>query len=243
MLGKRLGFWRGGLLCAMALAAASSARADYYQCTDHAGTSYKVRQKIGDKYDGFFSSCVLVPEAAVEDIPVALSDPSPSSMMIVMPPARAIRRKVRHVRRAEPDSATEQLIRSVANEFRLDPHLLKAIVHVESGFNSKAVSPKGALGLMQVMPATGARYGVNVPEILISDPAENLRAGARYLRDLTRLFENRLDLVLAAYNAGEGSVIRNQYQIPRYPETEAYVVSVQSAYKTYRTAAAVGTSR
>src|ERR1044072_1400372 len=96
---------------------------------------------------------------------------------------------------------------------------------------------------MQVMPATGARYGVKAPDILISNPAENLRAGARYLRDLSKLFENRMDLVLAAYNAGEGSVIRNQYRILEVPETEAYVVSVQAAYKTYRSAAATADSR
>jgi len=228
---------RGGWLLGLALLAASTAaRADYYQCTDHAGTTYKVRQNVGQKYDGFFSQCVLVAEAPV---PAEMSDPSPTSMTIVLPQhARPSKRKPRSVRRAAPDQATEQLIQNVADEFRLDPHLLKAIVHVESGFNARAVSPKGALGLMQVMPATGARYGVNVPEILINDPAENLRAGARYLKDLSRLFENRLDLVLAAYNAGEGSVIRNQYRIPSYPETEAYVVLVQDAYKTYRSAAA-----
>lgn len=233
---------RSGLLCAMLLAAASNAHADYYQCTDHAGTTYKVRQQIGQKYDAFFSSCERIAEAPVAaempaNNPASMSDPSPSSMMIVMPPARTAKRRARSVRRAAPDSETEQLIRSVADEYRLDPHLLKAIVHVESGFNARAVSPKGALGLMQVMPATGARYGVKVPAILINEPAENLRAGARYLRDLSRLFENRLDLVLAAYNAGEGSVIRNQYRIPAFPETEAYVVSVQAAYKTYRTTA------
>lgn len=242
---RQLGYWRVGWLGVMALIAASSARADYYQCTDHAGTTYKVRQQIGEKYDGFFSSCELVAEAPVKEEGNAettrnewgaLSDPSPSSMTIVMPPAttRVAKRRARNVRAAEPDSVTEKLIRSVADEYQLDPHLLKAIVHVESGFDAKAVSPKGALGLMQVMPATGARYGVKAPDILISNPAENLRAGARYLRDLSKLFENRLDLVLAAYNAGEGSVIRNQYRIPEFPETEAYVVSVQAAYKTYR---------
>lgn len=240
MQAKQLKLLRRGMLCLLALAIGTEARADYYQCTDHAGTTYKVRQNISDKYDGFFSQCTLVAEEPAEPAPVgsgeaAMSDPSPQSMTIVLPPAR-MKRGARSLPRGKPDAATEKLIRSVAGEYQLDPHLLKAIVHVESGFNAKAVSPKGALGLMQVMPSTGARYGVERPATLINDPAENLRAGARYLRDLSRLFENRLDLVLAAYNAGEGSVIRNHYAIPSFPETEAYVVSVEQAYRTYRLA-------
>jgi hypothetical protein len=222
---------RGAVLLLFGLAAAEGARADYYQCTDHSGGTYKVRQQVGPKYDGFFSHCDLIVEEPVKEI----SDPSPSYMTIVMP-ASPLKKHVR-TRRVEPDSATEKLIRSVASEYHIDPHLLKAIVHVESGFNSQAVSPKGALGLMQVMPSTGARYGVARPAILISDPAQNLRTGARYLRDLSKLFSNRVDLVLAAYNAGEGSVIRNQYRIPSFPETEAYVDSVTQAYRTYRSAA------
>lgn len=104
----------------------------------------------------------------------------------------------------------------------LDCHLVHAIIDAESGFRNQARSPKGAMGLMQVMPATGQRYGVARADALL-DPATNLDVGTRYLRDLLALFGGRLDLAVAAYNAGEGAVIRHGRRIPPYPETQGYV--------------------
>jgi soluble lytic murein transglycosylase-like protein len=122
------------------------------------------------------------------------------------------------------------MIARVAREQKLDPALLHAIVTVESAYNAHAKSPKGATGLMQLMPATAKRYGVT--DLL--NPLENLRAGARYLRDLLALFNDNLRLVLAAYNAGEGAVIRSGNRIPPYPETRAYVPRVLQHYENYR---------
>lgn len=112
----------------------------------------------------------------------------------------------------------------------LDPHLVSALVHVESAFKPLARSPKGALGLMQIMPATGARYGVASGSDLL-DPATNIDVGTRYLRDLTRMFDGRIDLVLAAYNAGEGAVRRYGNRIPPYRETENYVSRIRQLYQ------------
>lgn len=122
------------------------------------------------------------------------------------------------------------MITRVAREQKLDPALLHAVVTVESAYNAQAVSPKGATGLMQLMPDTGKRYGVTN----LMDPLQNLRAGARYLRDLLALFNNNLGLVIAAYNAGEGAVIRAGHAIPPFRETRAYVPRVLQYYERYR---------
>jgi soluble lytic murein transglycosylase-like protein len=100
----------------------------------------------------------------------------------------------------------------------LDPDLVHAVIRAESAYRPEAVSPKGAIGLMQVMPATGLRFGVAD----LSQPEGNLRAGTAYLRHLLDRFHN-VPLALAAYNAGEGAVIRHGKQIPPYPETQDYV--------------------
>ena len=122
-------------------------------------------------------------------------------------------------------------INGAARQAALDPALLHALIHVESRHNPSARSPKGALGLMQVMPETAMRYGVANPARSIQ---ANLTAGTRYLRDLMGLFEGRIELVLAAYNAGENAVIRNGNRIPPYAETVAYVPKVVGFYKRYR---------
>jgi soluble lytic murein transglycosylase-like protein len=121
-------------------------------------------------------------------------------------------------------------IERAAREAELDPALVHAIVFVESRYNAKARSPKGAIGLMQVLPETAARFGVRDPR---QSPEANLKAGTRYLRALMTLFNNRLDLVLAAYNAGENAVLDHGRAIPPYPETRAYVPAVLSKYREW----------
>ncbi len=118
-------------------------------------------------------------------------------------------------------------IRQVAAEHDLAPELLHAVIQVESGYNPRAVSPKGAIGLMQLMPATARRLGVADRQ----DPLANLRGGARYLRNLIGLFGGDLSLALAAYNAGEGAVRAHDLRIPPYPETIAYVAAVMRRYE------------
>jgi len=123
-------------------------------------------------------------------------------------------------------------IHLAAQDANIDPALVHAVISVESGYDAAARSPKGAIGLMQVMPETAMRYGIKDPA---KSPAANLRAGTRYLRDLMQQFDGRLDLVLAAYNAGENAVLRYGRQIPPFKETQQYVPKVLSKYREWRT--------
>ncbi|MCW7540273.1 lytic transglycosylase domain-containing protein [Aquabacterium sp. A7-Y] len=135
------------------------------------------------------------------------------------------------VSRLTVPAAYSELVLDASRRHGLDPDMVAALIHVESGYRATARSPKGALGLMQIMPATGARYGVHsIAELLI--PAVNIDVGTRYLRDLTRLFDGDLELVLAAYNAGEGAVARYGRRIPPYRETRDYVRRILSLYGT-----------
>lgn len=126
-------------------------------------------------------------------------------------------------------SAYDALIARVAAEHRLDFALVKAVMHVESSFNPYARSPKGAAGLMQVLPTTAARYGVRD----VYNPQENVRAGVSHLRYLLQRFKHKRALALAAYNAGEYAV-RRHGGIPPYPETQAYVHKVMQYERAYR---------
>ncbi len=117
-------------------------------------------------------------------------------------------------------------IAKAAQAHRVDAALLHAVVEVESGYNAKAISPKGAMGLMQLMPATARRYGV----IDALDASQNLLGGARHLRDLLDQFAGNHELALAAYNAGAGAVIAHGRKIPPYAETQRYVPAVMQRY-------------
>ena len=125
------------------------------------------------------------------------------------------------------DAAIGKLIKQVAREHKLDPQLLHAIVAVESGYNPQALSPKGAQGLMQLMPDTASRFGVSDR----ADPLQSLRGGARYLRFLQSYFKQDMALVIAAYNAGEGAVGKFRNTIPPYRETREYVAKVLALYE------------
>lgn len=114
-----------------------------------------------------------------------------------------------------------------SNDTGVDAKLLHAVISVESGYNQGAVSPKGATGLMQLLPSTARRYGT----VNLLDPGENIRAGARYLRDLLAMFDNNVELALAAYNAGENAVIRYGRHLPPYAETRRYVPLVVAHYQ------------
>ncbi len=133
----------------------------------------------------------------------------------------------------------EKLLNDAANEFNLDPALLKAVMAAESGFNPNAVSPKGAVGLMQVMPATAERFGLQADRKKtiaqkLTDPRTNIRIGARYLRVLRNMYPNQQHLVLASYNAGEGAVQKYNDAIPPFAETRNYVKLVTQFYKLYQ---------
>ena len=124
----------------------------------------------------------------------------------------------------------DAIIEKAALSASVEPNLLRAVIVVESGFNSRAVSRRGAVGLMQLMPSTANRFGVSDRY----DPRQNIHAGAQYLRFLIDRFGQDVRLALAAYNAGEDAVERNGGQIPPFTETMAYVPRVMRIYQMLR---------
>lgn len=130
-------------------------------------------------------------------------------------------------------TAYDDLITRASERYRVDSALVKAVIKAESNFNHRAVSPVGARGLMQLMPATAATLQVKDS----FHPETNIDGGVRYLRYLMNLFNGNLPLVLAAYNAGENAVMRYNNRIPPYPETQTYVKRVLNYFNGYRKSA------
>lgn len=201
---------------------------------------------------------LLIPDAALADVwkvvdasgVVHFTNQPPgtkSELVIETSPSGALGRAV-GLTGAKPDVVMAMINASTAvgvvhdslsaasDAYGVDLNLLKAVMATESAFNSKAVSPKGAVGLMQVMPTTATRYGVHAGRGVtvsskLKDPDLNIRTGARYLADLLRLFGGQTELALAAYNAGEGAVARAGNKIPDYRETRYYVQRVMLVYR------------
>ncbi len=175
-----------------------------------------------DLYDG--SRSVAVPMSDGQPGGAAQQEqsttPAASPAPVLPPPDRNEKRVI----------ALAPALVEAARAHDLDPLLLHAIAHVESRHNAKAESPAGARGVMQVMPATGRRFGVTDSKQLF-DANTNVRASATYLRTLHDRFRGDLKLVLAGYNAGEGAVEKYGRTIPPYPETQAYVRDVLAVYR------------
>jgi len=125
----------------------------------------------------------------------------------------------------QPEDRLDRIVREAAERNNLDPALVKAVISTESGWNPNAVSSKGAVGLMQLIPQTAQRYGVNNS----FDPAQNIEGGTKYLKSLLDRYNGDLTKSLAAYNAGERSVDLNG-GVPAIPETQRYVQKVTNAY-------------
>lgn len=176
---------------------------------------------------GAQDSVVLTNVAEGEDYAVLVAAPV-EALPIEVPVATggAVRMSATVVERA---SAYAPLVEEAARQSRLDPRLLHAVIATESGYNPVARSAKGAQGLMQLMPATARRYGV----ANAFEPRHNIQGGARYLADLMTLFDQDVRLALAAYNAGEGAVLKHGRRIPPYRETSAYVPRVLDYYRAF----------
>jgi soluble lytic murein transglycosylase-like protein len=146
------------------------------------------------------------------------------SRFIYLPSEVAFMGKNRPAVNLDRDGA-EKLVKEAAERHRIDPALVRAVIETESNWNSTAISRKGAVGLMQLIPTTAQRFGVND----LYSPQQNVDAGVRYLKTLLERYNGNLDLALAAYNAGEGAVDR-AHGIPSFRETRNYVQRVQNAY-------------
>jgi len=218
-------------LASVALAWSAPAAADVWAYVDANGASHFATEKLDERYELFFRS--------TESFDTRL-DPPPAEPTAVtaanylappLPPTRLLA-----LFDASPSfTSVRQILRDASSDHDIDYELLQALIATESGFNASAVSPKGAIGLMQLMPDTARRYGVDTDrhgalERKLTDPRTNVRAGTRYLRDLINMFPGQLELALAAYNAGEGAVMRAGNQIPNYKETQNYVRNVLGLY-------------
>ena len=179
---------------------ATAASADVYVFTDPNGITYFSNVPIDSRYELLISS-------ATEELP---------GESIFNPKMLA---------RSE---SYDPIIEQAASNHGMETALLLAVIVVESGFDERAVSPAGAQGLMQLMPATAKHYGVSDS----FDPSQNINAGAQYLRELIDRYENDLELVLAAYNAGEDAVERYGRQVPPFRETRRYVPKVLKIYNS-----------
>jgi soluble lytic murein transglycosylase-like protein len=195
------------------------AYADLWGYVDEAGVVHTAREKLDDRYQLFVKG---------EPTDARAAELRLSSELKVIPATDNLSDHVifRRVSKSPNVAKFDSLVIAAAEKSRLDPALVKAVIAVESAYDPGAVSPKGATGLMQLIPGTAQRYGVKV----IADPKENIGGGTRYLRDLLDLFQGNLQLALAGYNAGEGAVQRYKNTIPPYPETQNYVKLVMQFY-------------
>ena len=193
------------------LAGARPAVADIYTYKDERGVVHFTNMPSGDKR---FKLLRKEEGSGNPGLPVVGAAGSGSGWM----PARS------EVQRYAP------IIESAAKAHGVEAALVHAVITAESGYNPRAYSKAGATGLMQLMPATAARYGVRN----IWDPVENIQGGVRYLKDLILMFNGNLELAVAAYNAGENAVIRHGHRIPPYAETVHYVPKVLGFYKRFQ---------
>jgi hypothetical protein len=229
------------LFCVMLCALGGAATAEIWGFIDDKGVGHFSSTKLDERYELFSKG----------DGPQAISDkPSEANnwgqTLIVersenegLSPIGLPPKLAKFFESSQTLKAVRPHMQTAAQKHSIDVELLQALIAAESGFNLTAISPKGALGLMQLMPATAARYGVHADkkpngsltqQQKLFDAQTNIAAGSRYLRDLLNMFKGRTDLALAAYNAGEGAVQKAGNKIPNYPETQNYVRTVMQIH-------------
>jgi soluble lytic murein transglycosylase-like protein len=243
--------WAAGFLLGASAAAASAqtAPASTHLCVDRNGVTYTLAQRPDPGYS-FFVRCHEEASAAAprdsaaerarqfeqwrKSQSVLVSWPSLREPWPVVVRVGANVGPAGSAGSASPTRALAYLpiIERVAESHDLDPHYLKAMMHTESAFRADAISPKGAVGLMQLMPATAQRFGVADRQRL-HDPEVNVETAARYIGYLRRLFDDDWTLITAAYNAGEGAVRRYGNKVPPFPETQNYVRQVDARLVHY----------
>ncbi|PJI96927.1 transglycosylase-like protein with SLT domain [Acidovorax sp. 69] len=211
----------GFLLCFMQ----QRAHADLWAHVDERGVTHFAAERVDARYQLFFrgNDFDSTRDAPANAPPMPYALPAAGARLLAFFDIAPDYKRVKHH------------LRAASSKHGVDYELLQAVIAAESGFDATAVSPKGAVGLMQVMPATANRFGVSTDakrtvEQKLADPAVNVPTGTRYLRHLLDLFPGRMDLAVAAYNAGEGAVQRAGNQIPAFKETQNYVRTVLGLY-------------
>jgi soluble lytic murein transglycosylase-like protein len=207
-----------------AFAMASPAHAEVWGYVDDKGIAHFAAEKVDERYELYFRGGESFDTANGLKTPRAVAVPTAAASKLIafFEISPGYKQVAHHLRAA-----------SKAND--IDFELLKAVIATESGFDAGAVSPRGAIGLMQVMPATAERYGVSGDKKVsvakkLHDPGVNINTGTKYLRYLMDTFAGNLELALAAYNAGEGAVLRAGKRVPNFPETQNYVKTVLQLY-------------
>ena len=233
-IGRLRWYVLGCLLCFLQ----QTARADLWAHVDERGVTHFAAEQVDARYQLFFRGNDF---DSTRDTPV-----NASPMPYALPAAGA--RLLAFFDIAPDYKRVKHHLRAASSQHGVDYELLQAVIATESGFDATAVSPKGAVGLMQVMPATASRFGVSADkkrtvEQKLADPAVNVPTGTRYLRHLLDLFPGRMDLAVAAYNAGEGAVQKAGNQVPAFKETQNYVRTVLGLYAQLKAPAPVLTQR
>ena len=226
------------------------AHADLWAYVDDRGITHFAIEQVDDRYELFFKSSdtfnflQLTPDETGAAVGVKATGKAGE-------PAFKVPTRFARLDSSKSYKAVQKHIQEAAHKHLIDYSLIKAVIAAESGFDPAAVSPKGAVGLMQLMPTTAEQYGVvadrsarmdrrgkllpaqSVEQKLI-DPRTNIQAGSRYLAYLLKMFKGELPLALAAYNAGEGAVQRAGNKIPNYKETQGYVKTVLGLYEVFK---------
>ncbi|MFI5096358.1 MAG: lytic transglycosylase domain-containing protein [Candidatus Acidiferrales bacterium] len=212
----RLRLILSGLLVIAGLSAgAAEVRADYVVLRSGARLNVTSYELLGDKYrlqmNGGIAEIPVAEVLAIE--PEEIFEPLPEPL--------------------SPTTPFHDIIRAAADRYGVDADLIHCVIAIESNFNPKAISPKNARGLMQLMPQTAAQLGVRD----VFDPRENIDAGTRYLKDMLARYDNDLTLALAAYNAGPERVAQFGRRLPPYAETVKYVQRISRSYATFKSGA------
>ena len=219
------------LVAAAALLLSGPLYADVWGYVDQKGVAHFASERVDDRYELFFRDA--------ETFDTTLDAPPVEAPRTPMGVPMAPSKLMAFFESSPTFKMVRQHMREASSDHNIDFELLQALIAAESGFDASAVSPKGAIGLMQIMPGTARRYGVEgdrkmALEKKLTDPKINIKTGTRYLRDLINMFPGQLDLAIAAYNAGEGAVQRAGNQIPNYKETQAYVKTVLQLYNVLK---------
>ena len=211
------------------------AMADVWGYVDNQGVAHFSTEKLDERYELFFKGGESFSTDKSDGSSLTPLGKTTSDYALPAGSALAPTKLLAYFDVSPHYKAVKHLLKDAAQTHGMDYELLQALIATESGFDTFAVSPKGAVGLMQLMPPTAARYGVKADKKIpiekkLTDPQTNIKAGSSYLRDLIKMFPGQLELAVAAYNAGEGAVQRAGNKIPNYPETKNYVKTVMQLY-------------
>lgn len=209
--------------------------ADVWGYVDAKGVAHFSNDKLDERYELFFKGGESFSTEKSDKSSLTPLGKTSNDYALPAGSARAPTKLLAYFDVSPNYKAVKHLLKDAAQTHGIDYELLQALIATESGFDTFAVSPKGAVGLMQLMPPTAERYGVKADtktpiEKKLTDPKTNIKAGSTYLRDLIKMFPGQLELAVAAYNAGEGAVQRAGNKIPNYPETKNYVRTVMQLY-------------